>query len=252
MHSKKNKRTHNKAINMDSNCVAASYCDVRCIMKISFQQLISFIIVTILVTGCTSVSEKQSISRSIDQLSITVDFFNPNKDKMHHQSVKEIYIYFTAISGQIFGPRGNNSIYSDQVTQNQLLSFNMNTMITSLDKHASEIVDSEATKGLLIKPNSTRFFRFGTYAHDPLTDSGLGSTGFYDSKSSKNLILTYFDQPCEITGTLNSGGISYVHKIKIPAQGFYWVLAEFTNPNTTELSVYENTETISFAITARN
>ncbi|WP_027967072.1 hypothetical protein [Halomonas halocynthiae] len=221
-------------------------------MKISFQKLISLIIITILVTGCTSVSAKQSGSRPIDELSITVDFFNPDKDKMHHPGVKEIYIYFTAISGQIFGPRGNDVIYSDQVTQNQLLSLDMNAMTTSLDNHASKIVDSETTKGLLIKPNSTRFFRVGTDAYDPLVNYSLGLTGFYDSKSSKSLILTYFDQPCEITGTVNSGGISYVHKIKIPSQGFHWVMAEFTNPNTTELSVYKNTENISFAITAQN
>lgn len=212
----------------------------------SFSLSVGFLLITC--CSCSEISQNKEPLKQLETLAFKISYIDSEKNILTEHNVNKFAIFFTAIKGEIFGPRKKQVIIHKMVHNGQELTYEAKTMADKFDSFAGEMLSGENTVGLTIAPVETRLYRVGTYAYDPSVKRGLGATVFIDVQSKTDLMLVYFDRACHLSGTLIEGTEQFVHDIKIPAGGFYWLSARKTKPNVTTLQAYKHTENVIFAI----
>ncbi len=143
-------------------------------------------------------------------------------------SMQEVQLWFPVISGNFYGTPNKDAAL--KITPNEDFSFSVDISKVAADiaKQAAPF-DPQAT-ALLVEPPQTRVARVSSYALGTYDGEPLGLTSWRQTKSGltkgqHEVMLTYFDRPCHILGTVIKNGVDYRHELNIPSAGFYWLHA---------------------------
>jgi len=97
-------------------------------------------------------------------------------------------------------------------------------LASEIARFASALSAEGATSGLQVHPSDTKFARIGTFAYEPGTRKTL-SAGFKNPGGVDDLVLVYFDRPCELRGaSKDRAGRTVEIEATIRVPGFHWLL----------------------------
>lgn len=159
-----------------------------------------------------------------------------------YKTVEDLVLFFPAISGQIFGDPTDYLISQVSVTDNDQFVLQLPR---NLDSQTQIFTDTS----LNVVPSSASILRVATYHLYPSYNDELGGGGFINSKTEEPLILMYFSEPVQITGSFLDQGETFSHNIKVEHAGWHWIQVSETFHNHFELSLFKGpTEDIEFMV----
>ncbi|MGI9286907.1 MAG: hypothetical protein ACR2P1_16090 [Pseudomonadales bacterium] len=157
-----------------------------------------------------------------DNFNTALRFFDVDfKKQLQRYAADELIIWFPLITGNFYGLPNEDAILKPELDSKLRFKFALRTITSRIDQLARAFpADSGELK---IEPVDTRVARLGTFVINPNTGETIGPTAWVDANNTYIMMLVYFDRACEINGRLEQANKTYIHDIKIPGPGFYWL-----------------------------
>lgn len=182
------------------------------------------LLMLVMLAGCTSLAGSHAAPDAVTGLRAGVEFIDDENQVVDAQyQPRHLVLVFPYIPGQLFGTPGSDLLFTVLLTPDDTLQLDLSRALPGLQAGVDTLQATGETAGLSARPARTRFARIGTFPFDAKTREPLGAGGFIDGETREHLLLTYFDRPCVLSGTLVIDGAAYVHDIRIPAAGFHWL-----------------------------
>jgi hypothetical protein len=180
------------------------------------------LVLVLLLCGCAMPGGRPDAERALNALQADVEYIDDDNQAIDARfQPGQLVLVFPYVAGQIFGSPGSTLLFTELLSTQDSLHLDLTRALPGLRQGASTLQASAETEGLAIRPAATRLARIGTFPFDATTREPLGEGGFTDAHTREHLILTYFDRPCDLSGTLHAGGKIYRHDITIPVAGFH-------------------------------
>lgn len=178
---------------------------------------------------------------------IKYGFYAGNFQRLKSYSAElGLKLIFPTIPGEIFGRPTNDVLHVAEVTNSA--TFNLRVPNEINDK-AAAISES----GLNVVPSDTRVLRLGTFHTFPSYNNGIGGGAFFNKVNGEFLLLVYFSNAAEVSGTTMDGNERYDHQISISAPGWYWIKITELSMNSFRLSEFDgNEDDIEFGVLVMN
>ena len=131
-----------------------------------------------------------------------------------------VLVQISIIGGNIFGRPTSSKALSRAVPIGEVSRLELKQVQKFFKPLAAPIVaNDESRHGFVIKPKNTKVARLATVVFNPETMFGLGAASFRGESASENLLVVYFDRPCQLTGTINEVGFEATYDVKINKAG---------------------------------
>jgi len=135
-----------------------------------------------------------------------------------------ILLELKLVPGSIVGRPVTAPILSRVVNDGKADVVDLELLASEIAPFAAALSAEGATSGLQVHPSDTKFARIGTFAYEPGTRNTL-SAGFKSPEGVSDLVLVYFDRPCELKGaSKDRAGRSVEIEATIRVPGFHWLL----------------------------
>lgn len=194
-------------------------------------------------TGIYSHTDSYLPSLPVESMKLKYGYYTYDQQKLGgYKTVEDLVLFFPAISGRIFGDPTDYLVSQVSVTHNNQFTLQLPR---NLDSQTQMFTDTS----LNVVPSSASILRVATYHLYPSYNDELGGGGFINSKTEEPLILMYFSEPVEITGSFLDQGETFSHNIKVESAGWHWIQVSEPFHNYYELSVFKGqTEDIEFMV----
>lgn len=131
-------------------------------------------------------------------------------------------LWFPAIAGHFYGtPNLQKSWHAslDEAGGFQLPS------TTQIEQELSKLARpfDEQETAILVEPAATRVARLKTYVISEFDGEAVGTARWQASKHRSELLLVYFDRPCQVLGSLFFAGQEHRFDVRVPEAGLYWL-----------------------------
>nr|BAF45164.1 hypothetical protein [uncultured bacterium] len=199
-----------------------------------------------LIAACPSISNAKDDAKPINAINFDVNYYDKNNSILIKPKNKDIAISFAPIRGAIFG--GANFKYAAilLLKEDEFIEIPISDFTVFFKRHATTFIPK--SEKLKVTPSTTKIIRLGTRVTHQGSDKGLGHTVFVNNANKQSLMLVYFSNACQITGTLVDNNLIYNHNISIPKKGAYWITANQINDNTYTLKTSQEKLKLSFGI----
>jgi len=199
-----------------------------------------------LVGGCTAPSRLPPTNNSI---SVAVKFVNDRGDPiLADDRPEDASLLLGAIAGATAGPV-KGTLQTVDIAKLPTVEIDLRRFSEAIAPQAATMTATDAARGVQIAPADSKFARASTLLKWRGPPSKL-NVRFIDSDDSSTLTLFYFDRPCRLTGTVNSGEKStFVYDVNIEKAGLNWLI--FTPKGSTESVIHAAPTTIRPALLIR-
>jgi len=219
---------------------------VSAVVRLCFVCLAAFLIATF-VCGCaTSPGRRQPVGESIQ---VPVTFWDSaQKPVPLDERPQDLSLQLAAIPGAVAGTPGP-TLYNVPIGRLPSIRLDLAFLAANVRQHVSQLsahVPAQVTLQLQILPEETQFARVSTLVWFTASSTVTESIGFVEAGGTDALILTYFDRPCRLTGTIlvrngsrglvgqdksDRGLLTIEYDVKIDSPGFAWLVSREDGPS---------------------
>lgn len=137
------------------------------------------------------------------------------------------------IRGSLFGAAENDYVFDGELISGEYLGVPLGQIEDRVRSAALPLALDGTTGRLSVSPSSARIARIAFFARRGSDRNFV--TDFLESSSGVQLILVYFDQPCDVSGEVTLDAVQYHIRARPTRKGFYWLRA--TPKSRTEIAV---------------
>lgn len=183
---------------------------------------------TLLSAGCATVGSVSGVATG--RVTVPVKFRGSLGDTAFVDGrMVDATVELGAIPGEIFGDRGPGLVTESVNATSAAFELDLDRLTRLSAQKAAVMTQTASDAGWKITPANTRMLRIST-------DIGLAAhryrltTAFADAPSANLLILAYFDRPCHVTGTIQTGRAgrpphTSAIDVKVKKAGLHWLAA---------------------------
>jgi hypothetical protein len=192
---------------------------------------LSFVVCVLAMTSTPSVvaQERYGTSRSPEELEVrfSIDVKN-GRGRQTESPVTPMTLEFQLIPGSITGAPTGERIFSRTIVNGEATVISLKSLVSEIARLASVLSPQGAKTGLNVYPSETRFARIATFAQESAKGKGA-ITGFRNLETGDDLLLVYFDRPCQLGGiSKDRSGRAVEIDATIGNSGFNWLLVTAT------------------------
>ncbi len=170
-------------------------------------------------------------------------FYSYSRERLTGYDKKTgLKLIFPTIPGALFGNPTDDILHVSEPTEGY--TFNL-PLPSNVDDKAATFREP----GLSISPSNTKVLRLATFHAYPPYEANVGGGGFINTATGNFLILVYFSNPVDITGTVLLGEDRFDHEITTSSAGWNWIEISELSKNRFRLSDYHgNRDSIEFSV----
>jgi hypothetical protein len=159
---------------------------------------------------------------SIESLNFRPTYFDKDQNPLRSGSLPRTVLFrVPLIAGDISGTITNPPVVSLTAQIGEVAKLELEQIRMKVDQFATTLTRRASDTGLVIDPRETRIARLATAVYDKETGKSIGGTVFRGDKLDENILVVYFDRPCELTGKRKVRDGEVIYNVKVGNAGFH-------------------------------
>jgi len=159
----------------------------------------------------------------IESLTFRPAYFDKDQNPLGSASPLPRTVLFQVplIAGDISGTITSPPAVSLTAQIGEIAKLELGQIRKTVDQFATTLTRRASDTGLVIDPRETRIARLATAVYDKETGKSIGGTVFRGGKLDENILVVYFDRPCELTGKRKVRDSEVIYNVKVGNAGFH-------------------------------
>ena len=161
------------------------------------------------------------------EFTLGIEYLDEERQGVYRDDLPtQIFVNFPVIPGAIVGAVLTEGQYSTFAYIGKTFTIDSKELLESVEPYATPLLATPYNVDTVVRPQSTKLLRVGTFAYDALSGEFLGATGLtLPGSDIHQLFLVYFDRPASLTGSFIDGEYAVEYDVHIDHAGFSWLKA---------------------------